>query len=47
MFRSRLSKLLLLSLSVSSHDVASWYAKNEKKINNTIAKTVEKFSARE
>ena len=34
-------------LSASSHDVASWYAKNEKKINNTIAKTVEKFSALE
>ena len=30
-------------LSASNHDVASWYAKNEKKINSAIEKTVDKF----
>ena len=32
-------------LAGSDHDVASWYAKNEKKINNAIEKTVDQFRA--
>ena len=32
-------------LAGSNHDAASWYAKNEKKINNAIEKTVDQFRA--